>query len=225
MRADIQAGPSDAQIDRLLRALIEADSLADGGGPGLSFATTAGSGRPAITWAASLAVAAALVLALRTPVWVPPHPAPRIPALEIDYQAGYAADASTRIATFRPCSDQDAYALVLFRGWSEDCACLTWRVHEFADGALLARLAAGEPVEITLEIAETPPVEQFIILALARRRGDLPAGSREALRLLDCLNDAAPPSWAGEPGEHYAAAVQTCLPGSAQVVRQPFYVR
>jgi hypothetical protein len=145
--------------------------------------------------------------------------------LEVDYQAGYAADASTRIATFRPCSDQEAYALVLFRGWSEECACLTWRVHEFADGVLLTRLAAGQPLEIALELPEAPPVEQFIILALARRRGDLPAGGREARRLLDCLNEAAPPSWAGEPEEHYTAAVQTCLPGGAQIVRQPFHVR
>lgn len=224
MRADPQHGPSDVQIDRLLRGLIEADALQEDQRLGQRFGTTTGWSR-AVTWTARLVVAAALVLALRTPVTAPLPPTLPAPVLAIDYQAGSPADTAARIATFRPCADRDAYALVLFRRWSEECACLTWRVHKRADGSPLLRLVAGEPVEIALDVSESPPVEQFIILALARRRGDLPTDGDDARRLLDCLNDAAPPSWASEPGEHYAAAVQSCLPESAQVVRHPFLVR
>jgi hypothetical protein len=216
---------SEQQIGRLLRGLAEADSLA-GSRPWALRLEPAGTLRGRglrMVWTTSLATAAALVLALRAPTPGPLSRAQGDPAFHIDYQAAPAAEAAARIATFRPCADRDAYAVVLFRGWSEECACLTWRVHEFADGSPLARLAAGEPVEIAVDVSGDPPVEQFIILALARRRGDLPTDDDDAQRLLACLNDAAPPSLPGEPDEHYATALQSCLPGSARVVRQPFF--
>lgn len=227
MRANREAKLSEQQIDRLLRGLIEADSLlgCDRLAPGGEASAGPRQRGLRIAWAARLATAAALLLAWRVPAPAPFRSTPPAPALEIEYGAGHAAEGAGRVATFRPCTDQNAYALVLFRGWSDECACLTWHVHEFEDGSPLAALTAGEPVEIALEVTPDPPVEQFIILALARRRGDLPTDGDDARRLLACLNEAAPPAWPGEPDEHYALAVQMCLPGSAQVVRQPLPAR
>lgn len=226
------------RLEQLIRQVVESQELFDppAARPALTSRT-----RRALHILVPLAAAAALALLLYWPkedrsdtsVARPddgivsrserPLAASTIP-VSLAYQPASGVD-SSEVDRFHSCADEDAYAIVLFRVYNSECSCITWRVHVFEDGSRLARLQAGVGLEIPLlDGDDIPPVEQMILLAVARTAGVLPAGADAADSLLECLNDSLPPTPAGEPQDHSPSAVLACVPQDVVVVPQPFFV-
>jgi hypothetical protein len=119
-------------------------------------------------------------------------------------------------------SADSAWLLALVRSWNVDCQCLLWELHRFADGGALADVRPGDSLSLDLNVAQSPAVEQVLVLAVADDRSRLAgATSADAVELLNCLNSRD----IAATGEHdtagYASAVQSCLPQGVTVVSRP----
>lgn len=227
-------GPDNRQIDLLLAQLGELDAFlaapAQGNGelrrpeprsvrPGSSRGSSAARSpailetrRQRVAWLTTAAAAALLCLAI-----VPPksdrgaRPSPRGPERVASIAPAPPISLVTHVDT---CADEDSFLVVLTRSWNNDCQCLTWRLHEFGHGVALARLMAGQELELAVELAVGATGEQFVVLALARDADDLPDEPEEGDILLECLNDAD----ASATLDHAAQTVASCLPSSVTVV-------
>lgn len=219
---------NDRQLERLLAQLAEHDELFDG--RARQAPPTPRTPRIQIVGIRALlplAAAAAIALFLmRTPAArvLQPMPAPLQVSLadvtplpiSMDHCTGRCEDGK-RLDVMQSCSDEDAYALVLYRTWSHDYRGLVWRLYRFADGTSLAKLRAGEAIDIPVEVNSAPAVEQTVVLAVARRVGDLPVSTAETDDLLACLNDSLPPTRIEFPGQP-AEAARGCLPQGVTVL-------
>ncbi len=217
----------DRTLDRLIRHLAERDRrLPDD--RELAEACSANRRRP-WDWFCGAAAAIALLWIVNS---ASHRPAPYSSAaaragilpVSVEYLPTRAALDQPRLDRLRSCSEQDVYTLVLVRGWSSECACVRWDVHEFSEGTLLARLEAGEPLEIILDVSDSPPIEQAVFLAIAQHGGMLPADRAREAALLACLNDAAPPEPIDLQPARLGESVAACLPTGVSVVRHPFVV-
>ncbi len=185
--------------------------------------------RQPLDWLTGVAAAIALLMIVSN---APQRPTPRSSAaaragiipVSIEYLPTRESLDAPRLDRLRSCSEQDVYTVVLFRGWNSDCGCVSWRLHEFSEGALLARLEAGEPLEIVLDVSDAPPIEQAVFLAVARRGDDLPSDRAREAALLACLNDAAPPEPIDLQPARLKDSVASCLPNGVAVVHHPFVV-
>lgn len=215
------------RLDNLVRQLIEIDELF-GGAQGTRSARLASAGaHPSRTgWLASAApLAAAAVLGflmVRAPTLErPAGAAQRVP---VSIARSAENGRSERISRFQSCADEDAYAMVVFRAWSSECNCIRWRLHEFADGSVLARLSAGGGLEFELAYAGDPPnVEQMVLLAVARRAADLPSAPDASESFLECLDHSLPPELPGASQQNSPTAVLACVPNDVYVVPHAFY--
>ena len=211
------------QLGRLIRRVIELDDLAGEAQPlaGILHPRISSARRPALSVGIAAAVAVAMLLPFGANRDYRTYAAP---AMVIDYAPAHHGVDDSRIDTFHTCPTEDAFALVLFRAWDTDCQCVAWKLHEFADGRALMRLAAGEALEIPLDVSNSPPVEQVVVFAVSNRRDELPATAREAEELLACLNTTLPPSALGEQPVCCAAPVESCLPPGVALVQRSFVV-
>ena len=67
-----------------------------------------------------------------------------------------------------------------------------------------------------------PPVEQLLVVALARRAADLPGSEVGTEALLACLNSSPLETEFPEDINGFASAVEFCLPPGVTVVSQTF---
>ena len=99
-------------------------------------------------------------------------------------------------------------------------------MYEWEDGAALAEMTPDQLREITLDVTGAPPVQQLLVVALARHASDLPRNDEQTTRLVHCLNEVQPPTVPGDNADEYASVVRACLPNAEDitVVPQAFYV-
>jgi hypothetical protein len=144
--------------------------------------------------------------------------------IRVEYCPGVRLASGARIDRFQPSASERCSVLALFRTYHEECRCLAWRIYEWEDGRPLAELDPEQVVDIALEVTDAPPVEQLLVVAVARRPTDLPADHEQTTELLDCLNEVSPPTeWQAEASA-YASAVKACLGSGVTVVPQSFFV-
>jgi len=206
----------EARLENLIRQLAEIDDLF-------------GSGRTdplqrraphRIEW---LAPAAAILLALC--FWIPPRrpvPTDLTPVVSIDYEPDPTPDRPPRIDRLHACADVEAYALILLRTWSHECECLTWRLHRTPEGHLLIRLRPGRGLEVPVDVSDAPPIEQVLILAVAREASRLPDSPEQLARLLTCLEQNLSPMPEDADTQQAVSLVQACLPAGVTVVPRSF---
>ena len=169
--------------------------------------------------------AAVLLLTLAMPHQTQPEPVagPQCP-LAIDFWSGVPREDGVRMACFEPSTSERCSVLAIFRRWQHDCQCLVWQLYEWEDGRPLAELSPEEISNIALDVTDAPPVEQLLVVAIARNPGDLPTSADQAGILLNCLDDVEPPAGAHAGVSAYATAVQQCLPEGVTVVPRPFLI-
>jgi len=167
---------------------------------------------------AGAAAAAAILLAL-----LPPATITR-PQFEIAYCPSVPRYDGVRIDRFQPSSPQQCAVLAIFHTWEKDCQCLAWQLYEWEDGRPLAELTPDQVHDITIDVTDAPPLEQLLVVAIAKHARDLPSSEADTYDLLECLNELAPPTDPRDSARAYASAVRACLPDSVKVVPQPFFV-
>jgi hypothetical protein len=167
---------------------------------------------------AGAAAAAAILLAL-----LPPATIPR-PQFEIAYCPAVPRYDGVRIDRFEPSSPQQCAVLAIFHTWEKDCQCLAWQLYEWEDGRPLAEFTPDQVHDITIDVTDAPPLEQLLVVAIAKNARDLPSSEADTHDLLECLNELAPPTDPRDSATAYASAVRACLPDSVKVVPQPFFV-
>ena len=177
--------------------------------------------------------AAALVIWSFLPNWHPSrgvdHPVQHAPLVKADtmdlsYWPGEADDDGARVDCFQAHAAENCSVVAVFHRWYEDCQCLDWQLYSWEDGRPLADLSAQDVEDITLEVTDAPPVEQLLVIAIARNPADLPRDETEALALIACLEEVAPDADENEAASQYASAVRSCLPPSVTVVPRSFVV-
>ena len=201
----------DPMLEKLLRVAAEAQAFARPLQP-VRFAR-------GWLWATS-AAAAVLALVFVNPRTIERYSVP-VGAIEIEH-VSQAGQAGMRVDVLQPCLDTAAAALVLLRVWDGDCSCLQWKVHEFEDGSTITQMERGDAVQIPLDVSDTPPVEQSVLLAVARRPSDLPSRN-ERDSLLACLNGVCPPALPSD-ASCQNPDVLPCLPDGVTLVQRPFVV-
>lgn len=171
------------------------------------------------------AAAAACVLALLHPrAALDSRRAAATVPFQIIHCPGERLDDGLRIDSFEPTASEYCVVLAIFHTWRDDCQCLSWQLHEWEDGGMLAEFAPGQRLDITLDVTDAPPVEQLLVMAVAQNPDDLPSTIEETYGLMDCLNEVRPPTDPCESAAAYASAVEACLPEGVRVIPQPFYV-
>jgi len=174
------------------------------------------------------AAAAAILLALLWPrgQTVPPKPVePRLaagPQCAVEYWPGTRQEDGVRVDCFEPSATEPCTVLAVFHSWQKDCQCLGWQLYEWEDGRSLAELSPEEVRGITLEVTDAPPVEQLLVVAIAKDPSKLPHNEAQAAELLDCLHEVDPPAGTQESATAYASAVQACLPDGVTIVPHAF---
>ncbi|MEP0847946.1 MAG: hypothetical protein HRF50_14135 [Phycisphaerae bacterium] len=215
------------RLDSLVRQLIEIDELFGDGQGALSARLPGAAARAArmrwLSFAGPLVAAAVLgFLMVRAPTLERPAAAAQRVPVSIARSAEHGP--TQRINRFQSCADEDAYAMVVFRAWSSECDCIRWRLHEFADGSVLARLSAGGGLEFELAYTGDPPnVEQMVLLAVARRAADLPSAPDASESFLECLDLSLPPELPGASQQNSPAAVLACVPNDVYIVPHAFF--
>jgi hypothetical protein len=241
------------EFENLVRAAIEAHELdraardlaSPDAGPGAIPFPPIARRRPLWLDVAATVSAAAAVLAL---AWLPPSLAPHRaayaqPEVEISYLPGTPQDDGVRIDCFESSASEPVSAVAVLHTWHDDCQCLQWDVYEWENGRPLTSLSPHETHEIAVDVTGAPPVEQLVVLVVARDRSGLPADEEQAGQLLECLNDIAPPGESCEDAyfaclrmeDSYPemcegmvacapadSAVWACLPEGITVVQRPF---
>ena len=206
-----------AEIDSLEHVARICEPLADGTPATVRFDRARGR-RPLWWFGASAAAAAALLLMLLSPS----------PAQHPDFEIAYCPSAprydGVRIDRFEPSSPQQCAVLAIFHSWQTDCQCLAWQLYHWEDGRPLAEFTPDQVHDITIDVTDAPPLEQLLVVAIAKNARDLPSSEADAHDLLDCLNELAPPTNPRDSTTAYASAVRACLPNSVKVVPQSFFV-
>ena len=234
----------DREIENLIRMAVEIDELEQRSLDEASRASGAARGTirlgerrasAARWWIGLSAVAAAACLLLllwpRQSQTAPPTSATpavvqrqhEIP-VEIDYCPALPRKDGIRIDRFEPSSPESCSVLAIFHSWHEECKCLTWELDEWEDGRPLAEFSPGRVLDIALDVTGAPPLQQLLVVAIAKDPGDLPSTDADTCELLQCLNEVRPPTDPGDSPAAYGSAVRACLPESVTVVPQPFFV-
>lgn len=221
---------NDRQLESLIRRVVELDQFGEplhagrqGARPRPIAEAQARRAQPA-RWLVPLAAAVFALFALR-PVEVETEKGRSFAEfVTIDHIPRVSHDARSRIDAFRPCADQDAAALVLFRVWDDACDCIEWKLHQFADGSAVTRLTAGEALDIRMDVTDAPALDQYFILAVARQRDGLPHSRRATQQLLTCLNSTCPPVFPGEDPLPGAETVIECFPTGVELLQRRFGV-
>ncbi|MBU0618515.1 MAG: hypothetical protein KKI02_12425 [Planctomycetes bacterium] len=170
------------------------------------------------------AAAAALLVAL-LPTTTDQQPSSAFASsFQIDYCPAVPRYDGVRIDHFEHSSSEQCAVLAIFNTWEKDCQCLAWQLYEWEDGRALAELSPDEVHRITIDVTDAPPIEQLLLVAIAKNPSDLPGDETQTYELLDCLNEVAPPTDPRESAAAYASAVRSCLPDTVTVVPQPFFV-
>lgn len=128
-----------------------------------------------------------------------------------------------QVDLFHPVCEAGCAIVAIFREWNADCQCLSWSVHRFENGSPVADLRPGQPGEIPLNVSDDPPVEQVLVLAVAKSRDSLVAGDR-ADALLACLNESHVSPGPERDVSTYTSAVERCLPEGVTILPQTFVV-
>lgn len=173
-------------------------------------------------WLSGLAAAAAILLVFVLPGDDRPNGARNAVFLEVEDQPGAVNISDQRIDTYHSCSDEDAYALVLYRAWEPECACVTWGFYEFADASGVVELPAGETLDIPFDAWGRSPIDQCIVVAVSNQRHVLPADSGETQQLLACLHEITPADDPEEASACYANVVAGCLPSAVTVLTEDY---
>lgn len=170
------------------------------------------------------AAAAALLMALLPPAADRKPISAFVSSFHIDYCPAVPCYDGVRIDHFEHSSPEQCAVLAIFNTWEKDCQCLAWQLYEWEDGRALAELSPDEVRSITIDVTDAPPIEQLLLVAIAKNPSDLPSNETQTYELLDCLNEVAPPTNPHESAAAYASAVRSCLPDTVTVVPQPFFV-
>jgi hypothetical protein len=212
-----------SEIDELERAARASDRLDDVAPATIKFDRARQ--RPSL-WRLGLpaAAAAALLLALLPTTAYRPPSAALASSFQIDYCPTVPRYDGVRIDHFEPSSEERCTVLAIFNTWQKECQCLAWQLYEWEDGRALAELSPNEVHRITIDVTDAPPVEQLLVVAIAKNPSDLPSDEKQTYELLDCLNEVAPPTDPRESAAAYASAVRSCLPDSVTIVPRPFFV-
>ena len=223
----------DEKLEQLIRMAIEADEVARGGAD-RSFLSNPARRRAIVRRLVSpaLAAAASLLLVLQlSPTGPDSRLRPSIASAvalsaSLDYCPAVATHTGTRVDRFEPVVGEPCVVLAIFHSWQDECQCLEWQLYEWEDGGALAEMTPDQLREITLDVTDAPPVQQLLVVAIARQASDLPRNDEQTTRLVHCLNEVQPPTAPGENTDEYASAVRACLPNSEDVtiVPQAFYV-
>lgn len=168
------------------------------------------------------AAAAALLLLVRQGGEVEPQAS--VAPLVVQSPTGKAQTSSPRFQ-FRSVAREGCFVLAVFRMWNGECQCLAWKVYRWDDGDPLAELDAGQTLDLRLDAADLPPIEQLLVLAVAPRPDGLPDTGEEADALLACLNQRTPTPAEDDRIERYASAVRECLPSGVTVLPHPFEIK
>lgn len=163
--------------------------------------------------------AAILAAAASIAFWFMPRAGVSAPPIVPVVYAG--AHAETSDTCVQPQVPEDGLLLAVLRVWDSACDCMTWRVHRWDDGQLTTPACADDVVDIPVALADDPPIEQFVVLAVSDDVDPL-ASAEEADQLLACLRATPVSEWTrGGPLDH-AQAVASCLPVGVRVVPQSF---
>jgi hypothetical protein len=224
---------NDRELEKLLRVAIELEELERGASSPQrerdevhAEPLTAWTRGVPILWRIAVPAAAAAALALA----FFPTPASRetvasVPSVAIEYWPGEHGDDGVRVDCFESTSTERCSVMAIFHSWRHECQCVEWQLYEWEDGRPLAELSPDEVRGIALDVTNAPPVEQLLVVAIAKDPTDLPEDEAAAIGLIACLDEVAPASAEDDRANEYAAAVRTCLPKSVRVVHQPFYVK
>jgi hypothetical protein len=175
--------------------------------------------RPFWRLGASTAAAAAVLLLVLLPLSSARHS-----RFEIAYCPSVPRFDGVRIDRFEPSSPQQCVVLAIFHTWQTDCQCLAWQLYEWEDGRPLAEFTPEQVHDITIDVTDAPPLEQLLLVAIAKNPRDLPSNEADTSDLLDCLNELAPPTDPHGSATSYASAVRACLPDTVKVVPRSFFV-
>ena len=182
------------------------------------------SGRIAAVVLRGAAMAAAACLALL--MWQRPAatvaPVTGDIPINIEYTTHAALADERCVASFRNTTGEDCVVLAVFRAWDSTCQCRQWQLYEWEHGASLARAVAGKPLDISIDMTNMPAIEQLLVVALARRAGDLPGSEAGTEALLACLNSSPLETEHPDDIRGFASAVESCLPPGVTVVSQAF---
>lgn len=213
-----------AEIDELERGARAPDRVGDGTRAVIRF-DRARQRWPFGHLAAPAAAAAAAVLLALLPATEHRSPNAAVASsFQIDYCPTVPRYDGVRIDHFEPSSAERCTVLAIFNVWHNECQCLAWRLYEWEDGRALADLTPDEIQSIVIDVTDVPPIEQLLVVAIAKDPRDLPSDEKQTGELLDCLNEVAPATEPREDAAAYASAVRACLPDSVTVVPQPFFV-
>ena len=225
--------PGNEKLEQLIRMAFEADEVARSGSNQAS--NVLGQRQREPLWrilSPVLAAAAGLLLILQySPLHPPRHPRVQFndePAIaaSLDYCPAVATHMGTRVDYFEPSVGERCVVLAIFHSWQDECQCLQWELYEWEDGVALAEMTPDQLREIALDVTGAPPIEQLLVVAIARNPSDLPRSDEQTTELVHCLNEVQPPTTPGGTTDAYASAVRACLPNSEDVtvVPQAFYV-
>jgi hypothetical protein len=170
------------------------------------------------------AAAAALLLVLLPPSTDQQSISALASSFRIDYCPAVPRFDGVRIDHFEPSSPEHCAVLAIFNTWEKECQCLAWQLYEWEDGRALAELSPDEVRNITIDVTDAPPIEQLLLVAIAKDPRDLPSNEDQTYELLDCLNEVAPATDPRESAAAYASAARACLPDTVTIVPQPFFV-
>jgi hypothetical protein len=222
----------EMDFENLVRMALEIDELERGArtaetlGGVIPATIRVGRGRPRLpAWQLAVPAAAAALLLLALLPSPPRQPSSAFASsFRIDYCPAVPPYDGVRIDHFEPSSPEQCAVLAIFNTWEKECQCLAWHLYEWEDGRALAELSPDEIRHIMIDVTDAPPIEQLLVVAIAKDPRDLPSNETQTYELLDCLNEVAPPTDPRESAAAYASAVRACLPDTVTIVPQPFFV-
>lgn len=223
----------DAQIEKLLGMLSEVEALESG--PTL-VREAATDSAPATTappiirlrnwFGIAVAAAAAILLFSTTIVHDNSDDGASGPPKRIAVNVSYTPKIDTTSCCRRDCvtstPEESCAILAVLHRWSNECQCMVWDLYDWAGGETIARVQAGEPVNVITDVEMPPRQDEVVLFAVARDHNDLPARGQEAA-FLDCLLETSDEAERSDAG--YASAVETCLPNNVLVVPQRLAAR
>lgn len=131
---------------------------------------------------------------------------------------------SRRFDCFAPRVIEPVVMLAISRTWDRACSCLVWRVHKWDDGSTVGSADLHTARDLELDVSDSPPVDQMLLLAVARGPESMPTRSDDGKALMECLNSNAPPSALSSDAVFCASTVQACMPQGVTVVPHRFVV-